>query len=91
MSSVNAAGKRGPGVVRAAVGISFSCVLLGGAAQEPSDSRVWSSEAGMRRRLLLPRRHQELLINTTKPAHLSKRRRTSHKPQERHSACERNA
>ena len=30
MSSVNAAGKRGPGVVRAAVGISFSCLLLGG-------------------------------------------------------------
>ncbi len=30
MSSVNAAGRRGPGVVRAAVGISFSCVLLGG-------------------------------------------------------------
>ena len=30
MSSVNAAGRRGPGVLRAAVGISFSCVLLGG-------------------------------------------------------------
>ncbi len=30
MSSVNAAGKRGPGVVRAAVGISLGCVLLGG-------------------------------------------------------------
>ena len=30
MSSVNAAGKRGPGVVRAAVKISLGCVLLGG-------------------------------------------------------------
>ena len=30
MSSVNAAGRRGPGVVRAAVKISLGCVLLGG-------------------------------------------------------------
>ena len=30
MSSVHAAGKRGPGVVRAAVKISLGCVLLGG-------------------------------------------------------------
>ncbi len=30
MSNVNAAGKRGPGLIRAAVKISFGCVLLGG-------------------------------------------------------------
>src|SRR5271166_2630799 len=44
MSSVNAAGKRGPGVVRAAVKISLGCVLLGGCSA--GTERLTSMEFG---------------------------------------------
>ena len=44
MSSVHAAGKRGPGVVRAAVKISLGCVLLGGCSA--GTERFTSAEFG---------------------------------------------
>ena len=47
MSSVHAAGKRGPGVVRAAVKISLGCVLLGGCSA--GTERLY--EYGIRKRV----------------------------------------